>query len=79
MTRVIVDASLLEKLNNLTEEIELCDRSGKFLGRVLPAAMEEETLYEKERPTISIEEMKCRVSKGGGRNLAEILADLEKQ
>ena len=37
MSRVIVDDILRSKLHNLTEPLELCDRSGKVLGRLVPA------------------------------------------
>jgi hypothetical protein len=37
MTRIILDAGLRQKLNNLREPLELCDESGRVLGRFTPA------------------------------------------
>jgi hypothetical protein len=36
MTRVNLDAALLSKLFNLTQPLELCDESGRLLGRFIP-------------------------------------------
>jgi hypothetical protein len=36
MTRMIVDASLPEKLTHLVHPIELCDANGRVLGRYFP-------------------------------------------
>ena len=36
MTRIIVDEDLRSKLHNLAEPLELCDSSGRVLGRVVP-------------------------------------------
>ncbi len=37
MVKIIYDAVLREKLNDLAQPIELCDESGRVLARVLPA------------------------------------------
>jgi len=37
MTRVIIDDVLRSKLHNFTEPLELCDASGRVLGRLVPA------------------------------------------
>jgi hypothetical protein len=36
MTRIVLDAESLEKLKNLTESLDLCDESGRVLGRLVP-------------------------------------------
>ena len=53
MTRIIVDDELRCKLYNLTESLELCDKSGRTLARVtlvcdLPKYMPNEPYSEKE-------------------------------
>jgi hypothetical protein len=60
MTRVVVDAELLNRLNNLTEPLELCDESGKILARVNPAI--DWSQYEFLTPDISDEERERRLS-----------------
>jgi hypothetical protein len=77
MTRVIVDEALRKKLHDLKETLELCDDAGHVLGRVTPVF--DPALYEGLEPDISDEEIERRMREGGGRTLAEILADLEKR
>jgi hypothetical protein len=77
MTRIIIDAALRSKLDNLLQAVELCDESGRVLGRYVPLL--EPSMYEGLEPQISDEELQRRKQQGGGRTLAEILADLEKR
>ena len=56
MTRVIVDDDLRSKLHNLTEPLELCDLSGRVLGRVVPAI--DLSGYEYWEPEFSDEELR---------------------
>jgi hypothetical protein len=77
MTRIIVDGSLGSKLGNLAEPVELCDPYGRVLGRFTPTF--DPSLYERLEPQISEEELIRREQGGGGRTLAEIVADLEKR
>jgi hypothetical protein len=72
MTRLILDASALTILPKLTESVELLDASGKTLGQFHPAP-------RRVDPRVSEEELRRRVQDGGGRPLADILADLEKR
>jgi hypothetical protein len=57
MTRIVVDASLREKLPNLDEVIELCDEEGRVLGRYLPSPRRAGPGRE---PAISEEELRRR-------------------
>jgi hypothetical protein len=77
MTRVIIDAMVGDKLHDLTETVELCDTSGRVLGRFTPAF--NASMYESLEPQISEVELLRREQRGGGRTLAEIMADLEKR
>jgi hypothetical protein len=77
MSRIIVDAALREKLSGLTEVVELCDESGRVLGRFLPKL--DRAHYENLEPQISKEELqRRRQSKERTYTTAEVLAHLEK-
>ena len=74
MTKIVIDAALRSKLRGLKEAAKLVDEAGHVLGDFLPAS------YAKDRePQIDEEEIERRLRAGGGRSLAEILADLEKR
>jgi hypothetical protein len=36
MTQILLDASSVSKLSNVTQSVELCDQSGRVLGRFVP-------------------------------------------
>ena len=77
MTRITVDEALRGKLHNLSEPVELCDESGRVLGRFSPAF--DPALYEGLEPQISKEELdRRRKNKGKTYTTAEVLAHLEK-
>lgn len=77
MNRVIVDPVTREKLANIRQKSELCDDTGQILGLFLP--LEEPGSDTGREPRISNAEIERRLRCGGGRSLAEILADLEKK
>lgn len=58
MTRIVVDAVLLDKLGNLSQFLELCDNRGRVLAHVVPTANLEE--YDLTEPPISEEELDRR-------------------
>jgi hypothetical protein len=74
MTRVVVDAEIRRKLRDLTEVLQFTDESGKVLGHFTPVPSD-----SRLQPQISEEEIQERLRQGGGRTLAEIIADLEKR
>lgn len=77
MSRVIVDEILRSRLHNLSEPLELCDDSGRVLGRVFPAMPLSE--YEPCEPRISPEELRRREESHENRyTTVEVLACLEK-
>jgi hypothetical protein len=77
MTRVVVDETLRTRLHNLDQPLELCDTSGRVLGRFLPVL--DPALYEGLEPQISKEELQRRKQqKGKTYTTAEVLAHLEK-
>jgi hypothetical protein len=77
MTRVIVDEVLRSKLHNLSQPLELCDESGRVLGRVFPTL--DLSQYEPWEPQVSEEELDRREQANEKRyTTAEVLAYLEK-
>jgi len=77
MNRVILDAALAAKLRSLHQPSDLCDTSGRLLGRFIPLTNPPET--EIREPQVSEEELDRRERVPGGRPLSDILADLEKR
>ncbi len=76
MIRIIIDATLPEKLQHLTEVAEFCDESGRVLGRFLPIL--DLSQYEPLEPQISQEEIQRRKqNKGKTYPTAEVLDHLE--
>jgi hypothetical protein len=77
MTRITVDAGLSGQLHALTQETELCDPSGKVLGRFVPAF--DPSAWEFLSPDVSEEELDRREQSTEKRyTTAEVLAYLEK-
>jgi hypothetical protein len=75
MTRIILDETLLSKLHNLAEPLELCDQSGRVLGRVTPVIDLSE--YEPWEPPISEEELQRREQSDEWYTTEQVLAHLE--
>ncbi|HEY7155818.1 MAG TPA: hypothetical protein VH575_17780 [Gemmataceae bacterium] len=75
MTRVIVDETLLSKLHNLSQPLELCDQAGRVLAQVVPTLDLSE--YEPWEPPISEEELQRREQETESYTTAEVLAYLE--
>jgi hypothetical protein len=71
---VTVDADTRRKLRDLAEAMQFTDESGRVLGHYTPVQND-----PRRRPQISEEEIQQRLAQGGGRTLAEIMADLEKR
>jgi hypothetical protein len=77
MSRVLVDEALRAKLQNFSRPLELCDESGRVLGRLFPAV--DLSQYEPWEPPISEEELRRREQSNEKRyTTAEVLARLEK-
>lgn len=70
MKRVVLDSSALAKFPR-DEIVEICDESGRVVGRFRPAVYDDPAA----QPQISDEEMDRRLAEGGGRSLAEIMTD----
>jgi hypothetical protein len=77
MTQIILDASVSSKLHDLTHPVELCDPSGRVLGRFVPLV--DMTEWEPVSPAASEEELDRREQANEKRyTTAEVLAYLEK-
>jgi hypothetical protein len=77
MTQIILDAATSGKLAELGRSVELCDPSGKVLGRFVPLIDLSE--WGPVSPPVSEEELDRREKSGGKRyTTAEVLARLEK-
>lgn len=74
MTKVIVDETMLSKLHNLTQALELCDPEGRVLGRVLPTF--DLSVYEPWEPPISEEELQERERSTEWYTTEQVLAHL---
>jgi len=76
MTKVVLDAILRQKLQNLTQPLELCNESGQVLARLTPIL--DLSKYEPLQPQVSEEELLRRSqSEEKTYTTAEVLAFLE--
>ena len=75
MTRVTIDANILEKLKGLDEVVELCDDAGQVVVLFTPVA--DRSLYENVEVPFTSEELDRFENEPGGRPLKDILTDLE--
>jgi hypothetical protein len=67
MTRIILDPALLGKFEEVTQPAEICDPSGRVLGRFVPVT----------EPQLSEEELQRREQEPDY-STGEVLAHLEK-
>ena len=75
MTQIILDANVTSQLSNLTRSVELCDPSGRVLGRFVPLIDSSE--WEPVSPPASEEELDRREQAGEKRyTTADVLARL---
>lgn len=69
MTKITLDSTLRQRLPDLSKPFEVCDETGKAMGRFIPAS----------DPPINREEIERRKqNKGKSYTTAEVLAHLEK-
>ena len=75
MIRVVLDATLKNKLHNLKEPLELCDESGRTLARVTP--LPDLSQYEPWEPPIAEEELRRRELSDEWYTTEQVLAHLK--
>ncbi|MEX0718549.1 MAG: hypothetical protein WD066_18295 [Planctomycetaceae bacterium] len=76
MTKVIVDEGLRSRLDVVDGQAELCDESGRTLGRFLTEELYHKWLYESVEVPFSAEEAERRRNETGGRGWPEIRESL---
>ena len=75
MERLIVDSTTLAKLGHLREQYEICDDSGRLLGRFFPVS--ERTHYDEIDLEITEEELDRRSKETEVYSTPEVLRHLE--
>ena len=76
MPKITLDEVLASKLHELSQVVELCDPSGRVLGRFVPLIDLSE--WEPISPDVSEEELDRREKSTERYTTAEVLAHLEK-
>lgn len=77
MDKIILDGDAVAKLKVAPQICVVCDAEGQVIGHFVPALVPQEG--DQLEPPVNDEELERRERNGGGRPLADILADLEKQ
>ena len=78
MTRIILDAAFMTKLQNLRQPLELCDESGTVRAQLLPVL--DPTDYEPiPPPELSAEELQQRRASTKWLTTAEVLERVERK
>jgi hypothetical protein len=75
MTQIILDAGLAGQLNGLSHAVELCDPSGRVLGRFVPKFDLSE--WEPISPDVSEEELDRREQSSEWYSTEQVLAHLK--
>jgi hypothetical protein len=77
MDKMVMNAEISERLRNALGQVELYDEAGMLIGHFIPEI--DRSFYATVEIPIADEELRRRAEKGGGRTLAEIMADLERR
>jgi hypothetical protein len=76
MTKLTLDPQLREKLNELQEQIEVCDENGQTVGHFVPKDFYMQLVYAWLNTQVTDEELERAAQEPGGRPLAEIWKSL---
>lgn len=76
MTRIVVDQTLIEKLGDLSQFVELCDNSGRVLAHLVPAVSLDD--YDLTEPPISEQELDRREASGKWYTTEQVLEHLRR-
>jgi hypothetical protein len=79
MSRVVLDQQLRSKLRGLNDQVEICDESGKTVGRFLPESLYRELLLAWAKADLPEEALQQRRQEPRGRTLAETWTKLGQQ
>ena len=77
MTKLVVDAAMQAKLNNLNGLLELCDETVRTLGYFHPVTKEQSGSGNHNQSPFTEEELERRRQQRTGRSLTEILEGLK--
>jgi hypothetical protein len=77
MSRITLDETLRAKINDLGEEIEICDDEGRIIGYYVPAECHRKMLYAWAKEQFTDEELQAARRETGGRSLTEFWAELK--
>jgi hypothetical protein len=75
MTQIILDASVSGQLHNLSQPVELCDPSGRVLGKFVPRIDMSE--WEPVSPDVSEEELDRREQSEDWYTTDQVLAHIK--
>jgi hypothetical protein len=76
MSELILPDSIATQLQGLSHPVQLCDASGKLLGRFVPAV--DQSMYEELEPDLSSEELRHLEESTEWYTTDEVLRHLEK-
>lgn len=76
MTQIQLDATLKERLGDLTTRLEVCNERGEVIGNFVPSAGRERELSTLVEPTCTPEELAAWRADRTGKPLEEILQRL---
>lgn len=78
MNAIVADPQMIARLGGIVEPVDICDSSGKLLGRFTPSCAAEAQLYERARKLFDPAELRRRNEDSApGITTAELLAKLE--
>jgi hypothetical protein len=75
MASITVDDATASLLRWVNQPVKIVDQDGNWLGTFEP--VDKKRLRGNVESPLSVDELRRRAREGGGRSLAEILADLE--
>jgi hypothetical protein len=78
MSKVVLDEALRSKLNGLNAEVELCDETGRTVGRFLPEDVYWEFAYAWAKAQFTDEELAEARAEPGGMTTPEAIAYIER-
>ena len=72
MNRILIDETLLSRLNDLNSQLEFCDETGRTLGYFVPTPERDRSLYEWARQEFTDEEIERARREAGGLTIDEV-------
>jgi hypothetical protein len=76
MNKILIDETLLSRLNDLNSQLEFCDEAGRTLGYFVPMPERDRSLYDWARQEFTDKEIEQSRREAGGLNIDEVLKGL---